>query len=51
MKQDAPSKPEQKQPAKQAYSTPSLIEYGSIAKLTQTGGVTGADAMAMMACL
>ena len=51
MKQDTPSKPEQKPPKKQAYATPSLIEYGSIAKLTQTGGASGADTMAMMACL
>ena len=51
MKQDNPSKPEQKPPAKQAYSTPNLIEYGSIAKLTQTGGLSGADSMAMMVCL
>jgi len=51
MKQDTPSKPEQKPPAKQVYSTPSLIEYGSIAKLTQTGGQSGADSMVKMACL
>jgi hypothetical protein len=40
-------------PAKKAYSTPKLLEYGSVAKLTQ--GVTGllidAGAGMMMVCL
>ena len=36
---------------KKAYLAPQLIEYGSIAKLTATGGASGADGMAMMACL
>jgi hypothetical protein len=30
---------------------PELIEYGSVAKLTQGGGMSGTDAMMMMLCL
>lgn len=26
-----------------AYTTPGLVEYGSVAKLTRTGGQTGVD--------
>lgn len=26
-----------------AYATPGLVEYGSVAKLTRTGGRTGVD--------
>ena len=26
-----------------AYTTPGLVEYGSVAKLTRTGGMTGVD--------
>ena len=42
-----------KKPVKKNYATPSLLEYGSIAKLTQTGGATAADfqGATMMACL
>jgi hypothetical protein len=29
--------------AKKPYTTPQLLDYGSIAKLTQTGNGTGAD--------
>ena len=37
---------------KKAYNKPSLTEYGSIAKLTQGGGVSGTDVNTMMgACL
>ncbi|HET7221132.1 MAG TPA: lasso RiPP family leader peptide-containing protein [Vicinamibacterales bacterium] len=31
------------QPERRAYVAPQLIEYGTVAKLTQTGGVTEAD--------
>jgi len=37
--------------AKEAYVSPRLLEYGSIAKLTQTGAATQGDFLAMMACL
>ena len=41
--------------AKKTYVAPSLVEYGSIEKLTQTGSGTGADggmvAGMQMACL
>ena len=38
--------------AKKSYSSPSLLEYGSIAKLTQTGTAAGTDFPAgMMTCL
>lgn len=41
--------------AKKAYVAPSLIEYGSIEKLTQSGNGTGTDgggmAGMMMVCL
>lgn len=30
-------------PARQTYETPQLNEYGSVAKLTQTGGMTSYD--------
>jgi len=33
------------------YHAPRLIEYGTIAKLTQNGGVGGADAMGSSPCL
>lgn len=37
---------------KKPYSTPNLIEYGSVAKLTQTGAFSVGDAtMMMMPCL
>jgi hypothetical protein len=39
-------------PEKKAYERPRLVEYGSIAKLTQGGGVSGTDVNTMMgACL
>jgi len=28
---------------RRAYVAPALVEYGSVAKLTQTGGMTGND--------
>ena len=31
------------QPVRRAYVAPELIEYGSVAKLTQTGGRTTVD--------
>ena len=31
------------EPARQDYVAPELVEYGSIAKLTQTGGRTTVD--------
>lgn len=37
--------------AKKTYHPPSLVEYGSIAKLTQSGGTIGGDGRGMMACL
>jgi len=41
--------------AKKPYVTPCLVEYGSVAKLTQNGNGTGADggmtAGMMMMCL
>ena len=36
---------------KSTYGSPRLVEYGSVAKLTQNGGFTGTDAMRMMGCL
>ena len=30
-------------PPRKAYTAPRLVEYGSIAELTQTGAATGAD--------
>ncbi len=43
----------QKRPVKKSYVTPSLVEYGSVAKLTQSGGFTTTDisGAAMMPCL
>jgi hypothetical protein len=42
-------------PARKVYRKPALIAYGSIAKLTRTGGATraevGVPAMRMAACL
>jgi hypothetical protein len=32
------------QPPKQVYAKPQLIEYGSVAKLTQSGGSTSNEA-------
>jgi hypothetical protein len=40
--------------ARRPYVTPELIEYGTVAKLTQTGGQTVSDFFAfrrMMTCL
>jgi len=37
---------------KKAYTAPRLVEYGSVAKLTQTGGITVKDTGGMRrACL
>ncbi|MGH9313420.1 MAG: lasso RiPP family leader peptide-containing protein [Vicinamibacterales bacterium] len=39
-------------PGRRPYRKPELIEYGSVAKLTQSGSITGGDSMGMtMACL
>lgn len=37
-----------RQAAKKRYTRPALIEYGSIAKLTQTGGLTVKDTGSML---
>jgi len=34
---------------KKRYASPALVEYGSVAKLTQGGGLSGTDLMMMMA--
>jgi hypothetical protein len=36
---------------KRPYSKPALHEYGSIAKLTQSGGTTKSEAGGMKSCL
>jgi len=36
---------------KRPYAKPALQEYGSIAKLTQSGGTTKTEAGGMMTCL
>ena len=36
---------------KKEYIRPVLLEYGSVAKLTQIGGLSGADGGGMMVCL
>ena len=36
------------EPARRAYVTPELVEYGTLAKLTQAGGGTIADLAGMM---
>lgn len=38
-----PRHPAKRTPAKKAYAAPRLVEYGSVAKLTQTGGITVKD--------
>jgi len=38
-------------PPKKEYTPPRLIEYGSFAKLTKSGGVGGGDAMLNSPCL
>lgn len=38
-------------PKKRPYAKPKLHEYGSIAKLTQSGGTTKNEAGGMMSCL
>lgn len=41
-----------KTPGRKAYARPSLVEYGSIAKLTQGGASAGSDGgMMQAACL
>lgn len=55
--QEAESLNQESQPevAKKIYSSPSLIEYGSVAKLTQSGNGSGTDGGIvpgmMMVCL
>lgn len=34
-------------PARRRYETPRLVEYGSVGKLTQTGGITTKDTGSM----
>jgi hypothetical protein len=43
MKRETPPDPGNKKSPKKAYTAPRLVEYGSVAKLTQTGGVTVKD--------
>jgi hypothetical protein len=38
-------------PDRRPYREPELIEYGSVAKLTQSGSMFGFDSMTMMTCL
>jgi hypothetical protein len=38
-------------PGKRPYVKPTIREYGSIAKLTQSGGSTRAEAPTMRSCL
>jgi hypothetical protein len=38
-------------PDRRPYCAPELIEYGSVAKLTQSGSMFGFDSMTMMGCL
>lgn len=44
LREDSPS-------PKKTYATPRLTEYGSIAKLTQSGGSANGDAGLLMPCL
>ena len=43
MQQDNRQTPVKTPAAKKPYTTPQLVDYGSIAKLTQGGNGTGAD--------
>ena len=45
-REDAP-----KRAAKKKYARPNLVEYGGIAKLTQTAAGSGTDFSRMRACL
>jgi hypothetical protein len=38
-------------PDRRPYREPELIEYGSVAKLTQSGSMFGFDSMTRMTCL
>jgi hypothetical protein len=38
-------------PDRRPYHPPELVEYGSVAKLTQGGGMSGTDMFMMMICL
>ncbi|MBI2364600.1 MAG: lasso RiPP family leader peptide-containing protein [Deltaproteobacteria bacterium] len=40
-----------KSDVKRSYTPPRLLEYGNIAKLTQSGTVSGNDFIMMQACL
>ena len=57
MKHDEPRRaepPPREEGRKRPYATPTLIEYGSVAKLTQTGGSLQADggsSFKMSSCL
>ena len=42
---------DRKTPKKRPYAKPRLQEYGSIAKLTQSGGTTKNETGGMMSCL
>jgi len=45
-REDAPQRA-----AKKKYASPNLVEYGGIAKLTQTSAGSGTDYSQMMVCL
>lgn len=48
----SPPDPGTRATPKKAYTAPRLVEYGSVAKLTQTGGITVKDLGTMQrACL
>ena len=45
------SEPGKKTLVKKSYVSPRILEYGSVAKLTQSGAATVVDGFGMMACL
>jgi hypothetical protein len=48
------SAPDKVLEGRRPYVAPELVEYGTVAKLTQSGGVSGFDfgnMMSMMSCL
>jgi hypothetical protein len=52
MKGKKPKQTEPRMPAKKAYAAPRLVEYGSIAKLTQGAAGSMTEAWpSMMTCL
>jgi hypothetical protein len=53
-REESGNAPDKRQEERRPYVAPELVEYGSVAKLTQTGGATFNDFMGMMrmmACL